>query len=156
VIRIRFVHGRDPLSHMIELRSGTAMPFCPSHCECVTPEGKYLGQRFDGGMQAREPGYDAKWLEFSRIVDLPCSPAQEKAFYDKANSMIGLSYDWKAIIDFALPVNLHLFDHAICSATMTQLLRACEWFAWPLAVPFHQISPRDLLLMLSSHIQIDH
>lgn len=158
MIRLRFVHGRDPLSRLIELRSGTAMPFCPSHVECVTPEGKYLGQRFDGGMQAREPGYDAAWLEVSRIVDLEATPKQEKAFYDRARSMIGLSYDWKAIMDFIVPVNLHLFDHAICSATMTQLLRTpgCDWFPWPLTVPFHQISPRDLLLMLSSHVKIDH
>ncbi len=158
MIRLRFVHGRDPLSRMIELRSGTAMPFCPSHVECVTPEGKYLGQRFDGGMQAREPGYDAKWLEAARIVELPVTADQSDAFYAKAKSMIGLAYDWKAIVDFALPVNLHLFDHAICSATMTQLLRSkgCEYFRMPLAVPFHQISPRDLLLILSSHIQIDH
>ena len=26
----------------------------------------------------------------------------------------------------------------------------------PLTVPFHHISPRDLLLMLSSHVQIDY
>lgn len=158
MIRLRFVHGRDPLSRLIELRGGTAMPFCPSHVECVTPSGKYLGQRYDGGMQARAPGYDARWLEAARIVDLPVTAAQAEAFYARAESMIGLPYDWRAILDFMVPVNLHLFDHAICSATMTQLLRTagCDYFAWPLTVPFHQISPRDLFLVLSSHVKIDH
>lgn len=158
MIRIRFCHGKDQLSHLIELRGGTCMPFTPSHVECVTPDGKFLGQRFDGGMQARNPGYDVTWLEHEKFVDLPVSQAQADAFYAKGMSLIGAPYDWKAIIDFAIPVNLHLFDHAICSATMTQLLRTkgCEYFPMPLTVPFHQISPRDLMLILSSHVQIDH
>lgn len=158
MIRMRFVNGDDQVSRLIELRGGTSMPFCPSHVECVTPEGKYLGQRYDGGMQAREPGYDAKWLAHEKIVELPVTQAQADAFYTRGKSLIGAPYDWKAIVDFALPVNLHLFDHAICSATMTQLLRTlgCEYFPMPLTVPFHQISPRDLMLILSSHVQIDH
>jgi len=158
VIRIRFVKGRDELSRMIEEREGLAMPFTPSHVECVTPEGKYLGMRFDGGMQAREPGYDARWLEAERVVDLPCTDAQAQAFYAYMTLSIGEPYDWKAIGSFILPQNFHLSNRAICSAKVTLGLRAkgCEWFPMPLAVPAHQISPRDLLLVLSSHVQIDH
>jgi hypothetical protein len=41
---------------------------------------------------------------------------------------------------------------------MVLALRAkgCEYFPMPLVVPAHHISPRDLFLILSSHVQIDH
>lgn len=158
MIRLRFVNGNDPLSKMIIAREGLCMPFTPSHVECVTPEGLFLGQRFDGGMQARHPGYDAKWLANERIVELPATEAQANAFYNYVTKAIGQSYDWKAIGSFILPQNFHLSDHAICSAKMTLALRTkgCEWFPMPLTVPAHQITPRDLLLILSTHVQIDH
>jgi hypothetical protein len=34
--------------------------------------------------------------------------------------------------------------------------KGCEFFKWPLTVPFHHISPRDLLLILSTHVEIPH
>jgi hypothetical protein len=158
MIRLRFVAGRDDISLAIIARSQVCMPFCPSHVECVTPDGKFVGQHFHGGMQARDPGYDKSYLANELFVDLPATPEQTDAFYAFVEARIGQPYDWKSIIDYALPVNLHVFNHAICSAGMFLGLRApgCTWFRWPVTVPAHLISPRDLLLMLSTHVEIPH
>lgn len=158
MIRLRFVAGKDDTSLLIRLQGGTCMPFTPSHVECVTPSGLYLGQHADGGMQARQPGYDKAWLDKDLFVDLPASAAQTFAFYAFMNSKIGEPYDWKAILGFATFTNEHLPNHAICSAIVTLGLRApdVEWFKWPLAKPAHEISPAMLLVMLSGMIEIPH
>jgi hypothetical protein len=167
VIRIRFVTADDTLSRLIRTQAGICIPFTPSHVEALSQDGKsYIGQHFDGGMQWRPVGYDADKLmtlpdgtRSERVVKLPCSEVQEFAFYAFLEGKIGQSYDWKSIVSFAAPdVNLHDFNHLICSAIITAGLRAkgCEYFPMPLTVPFHHISPRDLFLILSSHVQIDH
>jgi hypothetical protein len=37
---------------------------------------------------------------------------------------------------------------------MAAAMIKCGYFATPLAVPFHHISPRDLLLTVSSHVKV--
>lgn len=164
-ILIRFVRSRGFSSDLIALREQTCMPFTPSHTECVTPDGKWLGQHSDGGMQARPAGYDhddVALLPDGRrceiIVPLPCTQAQAAAFYAAAHASIGEPYDWRAILGFAVPGHHHTKYHAICSAKMALLLRAkgCEYFRWPTTVPAHLVDPRDLMFALSTHVQIDH
>ena len=158
MIRLRFVTCNDEISRLIRLQAGVCMPFTPSHVECVSQDGKsYIGEHFDGGMQARPVGYDAAILLQEKLVDLPCTAESESQFYIFIESKIGEPYDWRSIIGFVDPaLNLHEKNHLICSAMMTAALRASGFFAFPLVVPFHHISPRDLFLMLSSHVQIDH
>lgn len=165
MIRLRFVTGSDLVSRFIRTQGGIAMPFTPSHVEALSPDNKfYIGAHIDGGIMARPIGYDAAKLltlpdgsKSERIVSLECTPEMETIFYNFVTSQIGASYDWKSIIDFVMPdINIHDFAHVICSAFIVQALRKCEYFKWPLTVPFHHISPRDLLLMLSSHVKIDH
>jgi hypothetical protein len=159
MIRLRFVTCNDAISEVIRMQAGICMPFMPSHVECVSQDGNsYIGQHFDGGMQARPAGYDAAKLLHEKFVDLEsASSAEEDAFYTFVNSKIGQPYDWQSIISFIDPaLNLHQVNHLICSAMMAAALRACGFFPYPLTVPFHHISPRDLFLVLSSHVQIDH
>ena len=159
MIRIRFVTAADPLSTLIRSQAGICMPFTPSHTEALSEDGKfYLGQHFQGGMQARPIDYDADCDGLKeKIVELPVSPVQEHMFYDFLKSRLGQPYDWKSIISFLAPdINVHEPNHLICSAMMTAALRECGYFPMPLTVPFHHISPRDLFLILSSHVQIDH
>jgi hypothetical protein len=166
-IRLRFVTLNDPTSAMIRFQAGIAMPFTPSHVECVSLDGKsWIGQHLHGGMAKREPGYDRAQLmtlpdgtTSQKFVDLACTPEQQTAFYAYVESKIGQPYDWTSIVSFVDPAwNLHAYNHLICSAIMVAGLRTkrCEYFAMPLTVPFHHISPRDLFLLLSSHVQIDH
>lgn len=139
------------------------MPFSPSHVECVTPDGKWLGQHGFGGMQARDAGYDHGEVEIlpdgrrcDIIVSLPVSPEQHDAFYAAATAAIGEPYDWSAILTYAIPGHHHSKFHAICSAKMFLLLRGIDYFRWPVVVPAHEIDPRDLLLILSTHVEIPH
>ena len=164
-IRIRFVTSKDLSSELIRLDGGVSMPFTPSHTEALTQDGKgYIGARFGSGITLQPVGYDVDTLltlpdgsKSERIVSLPCTPEQEAAFYKFVNDKIGEPYDWKAILGFEAPdFHTHLLDHVICSAFMTAALRACNYFPMPLTVPFHHVTPRDLLLMLSSHVQINH
>lgn len=167
MIRLRFVTCDDIVSRLIRTQAGVSMPFTPSHVEALMPDGQsYVGAHVDGGIKARPVGYDADKLmtlpdgsKSERIVSLPCTAADEAAFYAFVQSKIGAPYDWRSIVSFAMPdINLHDFAHIICSAFMVAALRAkgCDYFPWPLTVPFHHISPRDLLLILSSHVEIPH
>jgi hypothetical protein len=165
MITLRFVTGNDLVSRLIRMQAGVSMPFTPSHVEALSPDRKaYIGAHFDGGVAARPVGYDNDQLmtladgsRSERLVGLPAADQEEAAFHTFVQSRIGEPYDWKAIVGFLEPdVHQHELDHIICSAFMTAGLRACGYFLSPLTVPFHHISPRDLFLILSTHIQIDH
>lgn len=158
-ITIRFVTDDDMLSRMIRTQAGISMPFTPSHVEALSRDGNaYVGQHIKGGMLARPIGYDADEPgRKEKLVEIPVADVMADAFHSYCESKIGMHYDWKSIISFITPdLNLHEFNHLICSAIMTAALRSCGYFPMPLTVPFHHISPRDLMLMLSSHVQIDH
>jgi len=164
LIRLRFVTSTDLSSRLIRYQGGVSMPFTPSHAECVSQDGKsYIGAHLDGGVMARPLDYDAGSLmtlpdgsKSERIVELPCSDAEEAAFYAFVHSKIGEPYDWKAILGFVDPGHQHDLDHIICSAFMSAALRASGYFQWPMTVPYHHISPRDLMLILSTHVEIPH
>jgi hypothetical protein len=158
VITLRFVTGNSYISALIRKQAGLCMPFTPSHVEALSRDGKsYVGQHMEDGMQARPIGYDAATMLHEKLVPLPVDAEQAEQFYRYIESKIGQPYDWKSIVGFIAPdLNLHDFNHLICSAIMVAGLRACGYFPMPLTVPFHHISPRDLMLILSSHVQIDH
>jgi hypothetical protein len=161
VIRLRFVRGRSAISNAIIARSGICMPFTPSHVEAVSEDGQhYIGQHIDGGLLARPAGYDGAAPEDELFLDLPATDEQTTAFYAYMTRMIGMPYDWRAIINFVGTFNVHVKDHAICSAIITLALRTkgCEWFPsrLPLCVPAHNIDPRDLLLMISAIVEVPH
>jgi hypothetical protein len=164
-ITFRFMRSKGFVGDAIAFREKTSMPFIPSHVECVTPDGLWLGQRQDGGMQMRPAGYDSD--EVASIPDgrrceifvkLPCTPQQQFTFYAAAEKSIGEPYDWKAILGFAVSLHEHIKFHAICSAKMLLLCRTkgCEIFPWPVTVPAHLVDPRDFMLMLSVLVEIPH
>lgn len=159
-IRLRFVAAAGLATDAIEYREGTCMPIIPSHVECVRPsDGKYVGAHADGGFMARDPGYDNATPAQECFVDLPCTPDQHDKFYAAVDAAIGESYDWKAIIGFALPGHFHTKFEAICSARMFLFLRdTIDWFPShaPVAVPAHCIDPRDLLFAISLIIKVNH
>lgn len=155
-IILRFVEGKAWSSKAIEWREAVSMPITPSHVECVTPDGKYLGQHDDGGMQAREPGYDDGTFSRQFFLSIPVTPEQHDAFYSYVIGSIDEPYDWKAILGFALPLHEHTKFQAICSAKMLLACRKAMIFRWPTAAPAHLVDPRDLLLMLSCVMEVTH
>jgi hypothetical protein len=151
------VEGQGIASDLIEMREGTVMPFTPSHVEAVDGD-KYLGQHMSGGFQARSAGYDAPFKN-ELFIDLPATGEQTVRFYQAAWKSVGQSYDWNAILGFELPGHFHEKFHAICSAKIFLLLRDnADWFPShvPLCVPAHDISPRDLLLIISAIVEVPH
>jgi hypothetical protein len=159
-ITLRFVTSNAEASRLIRLQAGICMPFTPSHVEALSPDGKfYIGQHIEDGMRARPIGYDAADMLAEKLVALSCTDAQHDSFYGYCERRIGAPYDWQSILSFVDPaLNLHDFGHLICSGEMTAGLRAAPapYFPYPLTVPFHHISPRDLFLMLSGHVEISH
>lgn len=154
---IRFVRGTAWESMAIAAQEKTAMPFTPSHVEAMSQDGKsYIGAHMDGGVQARPVGYDKATVQNEVLLQLEATPDQDAAFFAFLTAHLGEPYDWRAILGFILPAHEHQTNHAICSALVTLALRApgCEWFRWRLAAPAHLVDPRDLLLMLSTHMQI--
>lgn len=159
-IVLRFVLTHDVAGWAISTREDTCMPFTPSHVEAVI-EGKYVGQHLKGGMLARDPGYDKAVLKNELFVTLPCTGDRAGAadsFNKYMMDSLGQPYDWEAILDYALLGNWHIPNHAICSAKAFLGLRAkpVPYFYWPVTTPAHLINPRDLLLILSTHVKIDH
>src|ERR1700761_2486913 len=101
MIRIRFVASNDITSKLIRAQAGVAMPFTPSHCEALSQDGKtYIGAHLDGGVEARPIDYDAASLFYlpagpgnlggksERVVEIPSTDDQEKAFYDFVQSKV--------------------------------------------------------------------
>lgn len=167
MIQLRFVTESDPVSAAIRFQAGLSMPFTPSHCECVSLDGKWwIGQHAPDGMKARPAGYDAAKLmtlpdgsKSQKFVNLPCTPEQEKCFYDHIQSRIDAPYDITSIADFADPsLNLHVVGDLICSAEMGWALRQnpYPYFPWPTTKPLHRWSPDMLFLILSTHVEISH
>jgi hypothetical protein len=154
-VTIRFVQGSELTSRLIVAQEKTAMPFTPSHVEALTPDGRfYLGAHDDGGVARRPVGYDKATTLHELLLPIEMAPAEEATFWAYLEGKLGEPYDWKAILGFVVPVDLHDRDHAICSALITLALRACGFFATPLAAPAHLVDPRDLLLVISGRVAI--
>jgi hypothetical protein len=158
-ITLRFCTDDSTTSALIKLQAGVCMPFTPVHVEALSRDGAhYIGQHLNGGMQARPIGYDKDEPgRRDELVTISCSEDEYKQFHNYCEKHIGDSYDWKAIVSFIdLMDDIHTPRASICSAIMTLALRASNIFPWPLTVPAHHISPRDLFLIMSTHVEIPH
>lgn len=151
MIKLRFVTGDDIFSWAIR----RAEDFGFSHVEAVTLDGKYLGAHADGGVQARPSDYDKGQFTKEVFVSLSVPDEISKVFYNYLNGKVGTPYDYEAILGFVSRLDEHQTGMVICSALMTLGLRHCKYFPFPLVVPAHEISPRDLMLTLSGRVKIN-
>lgn len=161
-VRIRLVTASDPISWLIR---GAEMGFLFSHAEVVMPDGTYLGAHADGGVEARPPGYDAKYKPVELMIDVPCTDTQADSFHAYLKSQIGKPYDMGAIRDLAIGTALPVAGALAQAAEDPQpWLEPDAWFCSELVIaalihagfypgglpssPRH-ITPRDLEFALA-------
>lgn len=121
-----------------------------SHVDVALPDG-LLGARFQGGVRIRAPNYCA----FRRIqsVVLSATLAQEETFVQFLRAQVGKPYDATAIAAFAAARDWREPDSWFCSELVAAALETCGWFPHPLAFASNEITPRDLLLVVSPWAQ---
>lgn len=128
-----------------------------SHVDTVLPDGSLLGARddvIDGiptGVQIRPASYVED--EAKCRVSIPCTSAQETAYYDFVQAQIGKPYDETAIAAFVVGRNWRDPDSWFCSELVSAGLEA-GWVVSPLSAPCNKIAPDDLLLVVSALVDL--
>ena len=150
MIQLRFVTCRDAVSAGIRVGE---YGFWASHAEAVMPDGKLLGAHYDGGVLARDKGYDAATMERELIVDLPCDDATAQNFHAFLHGQLGKPYDLRAIVSLVAERDWRTPDAWFCSELQAAALEACGWMP-KLADDVAKITPRDLLILLSARISL--
>lgn len=133
MIILQFSAESNPGSWAI--RKFTWSPY--SHVDGILPDGRWLGARFDGGVQARKPYPVSRSVRFA--------VAAPDAVLDAAMSQIGKPYDWRVFLSFALHRDWQDPGAWFCSELWAWAFQEC---GRPLLRADHldRITPRDLLL----------
>jgi len=129
--------------------------FWCTHCEAVMPDRTLLGAISDG-VKARSPRYDAGTFSKELFLDIKSTVEQEDIFYAFIESQIGKPYDTWAIISYFYPSrDWQSFDAWYCSELIGTALAECGILPKEMAVKFSRITPRDLLLLISTLIEAE-
>lgn len=124
--------------------------FWCTHCEVVMPDGSLLGAMGDG-VKARPPGYDAGNFSQEMFFEVKATPEQEEIFHGFLESQLGKPYDTWAVISFFWPSrDWQNFDAWDCSELLGTAFSECSILPKQMAVKFSRITPRDLLLLIST------
>jgi hypothetical protein len=143
MITLQFIDDPNPASLAIKLfERGWA-----AHVDAVLPDGTLLGARLDGGVAIRPPNYIA--MTRRRVVALNTTQAQDDGFYAFLRAQLGKPYDIEAIAAFAVERDWRQPDSWFCSELQARALELCGFFRRALANSANEITPRDLLLVLS-------
>jgi hypothetical protein len=127
--------------------------FWCTHCEAVMPDGTYLGAMSDG-VKIRPAGYESGNFSQEMFLDVKATPDQETIFYAFLESQIGKPYDYWAVIAFFYPSrDWQEVDHWDCSEYIGTGLGECGILPKEMAVKFSRITPRDLLLLISTRTE---
>jgi hypothetical protein len=143
--RVRAVTSNDFIADIIEI--GTRAHF--DHIETVLPDGSIIAAHAAGGVRHQPADYDTSSMA-QQFIDIPMSPDMLAKWVAYLESRVGCAYDFGAILDFILDVDEHVDVAYICSALTILSLRDIGVIPNPLSEPAHKISPRDVVLILSS------
>lgn len=142
MIRLQFVEGTDLGSKAIQVFERG----WPSHVNAVLPDGSLLGALLDG-VKIRPADYD-HWPK-QQVVSLHTFPDEEDAWYSFLKAQVGKPYDKLAIAAFTIQRDWREPDSWFCSELIAAALEACGFFPGKLSTPGNEITPRDLLLLVS-------
>lgn len=124
--------------------------FWGTHCEAVMLDGRYLGAISDG-VKARVPSYDKGKFKKEVFIEVQATADQEDIFYAFIESQIGKPYDLWAILAYFYPSrDWQSFDAWYCSELLGTGLAECGILPKEMAVKFSRVTPRDLMLMIST------
>ena len=124
--------------------------FWGTHCEAVMPDGSYLGAISDG-VKARNPKYDKGSLKHEIFLDVKATSYQAEIFHAFIESQIGKPYDLWAILAYFYPSrDWQSFDAWYCSELLAAGLAECGILPKEMAVKFSRVTPRDLMLLVST------
>lgn len=142
MIRLQFVSGHDIGSEAIKIFSRG----WPSHVDAILEDGTLLGARLDG-IKIRPPNYEV--FDRREVILLEASLAVEARYLGFLGAQIGKPYDRTAIAAFAFERDWQDEDSWFCSELIAAALVDSGWFPKTPSDPSNEITPRDLLLMVS-------
>lgn len=117
------------------------------------PDGTYLGAISDG-VKARDRRYDKGKFKKEVFIDIKATADQKEIFYDFVESQIGKPYDLWAILAYFYPSrDWQSFDAWYCSELLGVGLAECGILPKEMAVKFSRVTPRDLMLMISTRTE---
>ena len=128
-----------------------------AHVDTVLPDGTLLGARDDvmdgcpAGVQIRPAGYQQGYT--IKRVSLPCTDAQQAAYYSFVTAQIGKKYDETAIAAFMVGRDWRSPDSWFCSELCAAALEE-SGVVPALSAPCSKVAPDDLLLVLSALVQV--
>lgn len=109
-IQVRFIATDGLISGIIRKVTGSLF----SHVEFGTPEGTWIGARFQGGVEERPANYCKPTREY--IYDIPATDAQAKMALAWMRSKIGTKYNTRDIAGLMLQArSLRSPNRLICS-----------------------------------------
>jgi hypothetical protein len=169
VVKIRFCRDKGWQYTVVAWRGLRCMPFTPTHVEAETPQNSLLGMHgkphdgFPAGMVERKVGYDYDHIyvmpdgrRCDITVEVPCTKAQEDAFYAFLRKSIGEPYDWLAPWTFLFGGHHHSKFHSTCAAKIHMAFRESGIFRWPTSKPANEYEPADIMDVLSHLVEIPH
>ncbi len=119
-----------------------------SHVDVIATDGRLIGARPIGGVLSRPPGYH----KFTRQLQVDI-PTDAHAFNAFIAAQIGKPYDWRSIVSFFFRREWQDEDSWTCAELVAAGLVVAGYFRPPY-IASSKISPADLLLMLSSRVDI--
>ena len=127
--------------------------FWSTHCEAMLPDGRLLGAISDG-VKSRDPGYDKDQIKKEVFLNVRATVEQEEIFYAFIESQIGKPYDTWAILAYFYPSrDWQASDAWYCSELLGTALSECGILPKEMAVKFSRVTPRDLLLLISTRTE---
>ena len=147
VARLRFVTTKGNwLSRLINWREMSKV----SHVEAVMQDGSIIAALLKEGV-VRKPGdYDTTSTS-QQFVDIAMSPEAYERWERYLINRLGRPYDLDALVGIAFHIDFRRRSAFICSMLQTLAVRASLIFPVPLSEAAHEVTPRDLRLILSAH-----
>ena len=140
MIYVRLVDHDDPLSRAILMNIGGVV----AHAEGIMKGGTVVGAFAEGGVQERPLNYDGGKIKMEVLLELPADDEMTAKFehFMRSPEVMGEKYDYSGIANFLhLGVDLHAKHHVFCSALIHDGLRWCAFFARPMPIPGHYVTP---------------